>query len=58
MSKFNQQIANLQPSRSIVVMAKAKKMKASDPEIIDLAGGEPDFNTPEKISQELINWVN
>jgi len=57
MSKFNQQIASLQPSRSVVIMAKAKKMKATDPEIIDLAGGEPDFDTPEKISQELFKWI-
>ena len=39
-------------------MAKAKKLKAQDPEIIDLAGGEPDFDTPKKICDELFRQIN
>ena len=50
---YNQEISRLQPSRSIVFMGQAKKMKATDPSIIDLAGGEPDFDTPIKIREEL-----
>lgn len=53
MITYNQEISQLQPSRSIAFMAQAKQMKASDPSIISLAGGEPDFDTPLKISQEL-----
>lgn len=53
MIKYNREISGLQPSRSIAFMAQAKKMKATDPSIISLAGGEPDFDTPEKISLEL-----
>lgn len=55
---FNENIKSLKPSRSMVLMAKAKQMKAMDPEIIDLAGGEPDFDTPERIRAELIHWIN
>ena len=50
---YNQDISRLQASRSIVFMGQAKKMKAVDPSIIDLAGGEPDFDTPLKIREEL-----
>ena len=35
-------------------MAKAKKMKAEDPSILDFAGGEPDFATPERITNATI----
>lgn len=58
MDTFNLQIENLQPSKSMVVMAKAKKMQATDPDVIDLSGGEPDFDTPKKIQDELVHWVN
>ena len=57
MSVYNYQIENLQPSRSMVIMAKAKKMKTADPEIIDLAGGEPDFPTPATICEEMFRQV-
>ena len=53
MTGFNKEISQLQPSRSIAFMAQAKKMKATDPSIISLAGGEPDFDTPVKIREEL-----
>ena len=51
--QFNKQIQNLQPSRSIVFMGKAKQLQAKDPSVISLAGGEPDFDTPKAICEEL-----
>lgn len=54
---YNRQIAGLEPSRSMAVMAKAKKLKSQDPKIIDLAGGEPDFPTPAPICQEMFRQV-
>lgn len=53
MITYNNEISQLQPSRSIVFMAQAKQMKATDPSIISLAGGEPDFDTPVKIREEV-----
>ena len=53
MITYNKEISQLQPSRSIAFMAQAKQMKATDPSIISLAGGEPDFDTPVKIREEL-----
>lgn len=53
MTTYNNEISRLQPSRSIAFMAQAKQMKATDPSIISLAGGEPDFDTPVKIREEV-----
>lgn len=55
---LNHKIEGLAPSRSMVVMEKAKRMKQQDPQIIDLAGGEPDFDTPPRISMEMFRWVS
>ncbi len=55
---FNKNITAMAPSRSMLIMAKAKRMKAEDPEIIDLSGGEPDFATPDRICQEMFKYVS
>ena len=49
----NKLIEGLQPSRSIVFMGKAKQLQAKDKSVISLAGGEPDFDTPKAICEEL-----
>lgn len=50
-------IENLQPSRSMVFMAKAKQMQATDSSVINLAGGEPDFDTPKPICDEVVRQL-
>ena len=57
MLRFNREILGLQPSRSMTFMAKAKQLRAQDPEVVDLSGGEPDFDTPQKIRDELYRQV-
>ena len=54
---FNQYIEAITPSATIEVMAKVKKMRETDPEIIDLGVGEPDFDTPKKICDEMFKQV-
>lgn len=44
--KFNRDIASLPASASMVLMDKARSMKADGIDVISLAGGEPDFDTP------------
>jgi len=51
--QYNKLIESLQPSRSIVFMGKAKQLQAQDKSVISLAGGEPDFDTPKAICEEL-----
>lgn len=41
----------LKPSPTLAITAKAKALKASGRDIIALAAGEPDFNTPEAVCQ-------
>ncbi len=56
--EFNELINGLEPSRSMTFMAKAKQMQAKDSSVISLAGGEPDFDTPKAICEEMFKWVN
>ena len=51
---MNNRIENLKPSASLVFMKRAKEMQKKDPSVIGLAGGEPDFTTPARISMEAI----
>jgi len=54
---FNHNVTGLAPSASIQLMAKAKEMQAQGLNVINLAGGEPDFDTPAPITQEAITWL-
>jgi len=48
--RFNKEIEALQPSASIALMDKARSMKAAGVDVINLAGGEPDFDTPAAVT--------
>ena len=43
---FNREIESMQASTSVVLMEKAKAMQARGEHVINLAGGEPNFDTP------------
>lgn len=47
--EMNKYLQEIEPSVSAELMQKAKDMKAAGEDIIGLAGGEPDFDTPDKI---------
>ena len=49
---FNRNVTGLAPSASIEFMAKAKQMQEQGLNVINLAGGEPDFDTPAPIVEE------
>ena len=51
---MNERLDLMKPSTSMVFMAKAKEMKKTNPLVINLAGGEPDFPTPDRISMAAI----
>ena len=50
---FNRNVTGLAPSASIKFMAKAKQMQDQGLNVISLAGGEPDFDTPAPIVEEV-----
>lgn len=55
---MNRNIDRMKPSASVQLMQKAKQMKKVDSAVIDLAGGEPDFGTPAKITEATIRSLN
>ncbi len=57
MNKFNINIENLQASSSIQFMQLARRLKEEGKDIVDLAGGEPDFDTPKRIVDEAIKFL-
>ena len=55
--KFSENISRLQPSATIAVSTLAKRLRAEGRDIIDLSAGEPDFGTPEWISDGAIEGI-
>jgi len=49
MTKLNRRIAAIKPSATMAAEARATELKAAGVDIISLAAGEPDFDTPERI---------
>lgn len=54
MNDFNKVLVKIEGSNSINYMQKAKELEENNIEVIDLAGGEPDFDTPSKIKDVAI----
>ncbi len=49
--------AALQPSATLAVSGKAKRLKAAGKDVISFAAGEPDFRTPEHICEAAIRAI-
>ena len=45
---------NLNPSSTLAITAKAKKLKSEGCDIVNFAAGEPDFDTPDFIKDAAI----
>ncbi len=52
---FNQYIEKIEESKSISLMQKAAQFQAEGKEIINLTGGEPDFDTPAVIVEAAVH---
>lgn len=52
--EFNRLISNMEPSKSVTLLAKTKELQKTDPEILNLTGGEPDFPTPKAICDTVV----
>jgi len=50
----SKRMANIKPSPTLAVSAKAKAMKARGIDVIGFGAGEPDFDTPDHIKQAAI----
>ena len=51
MLKLNRRIAAIKPSATLAADARATEMKLAGIDVISLAAGEPDFDTPDHIKR-------
>lgn len=47
--KLAQRVAQITPSKTLAITAKAKELKSQGYDVVGLGAGEPDFNTPQHI---------
>jgi aspartate aminotransferase len=57
MSQIAQKIEQIRPSATIQVSMKAMELRAQGRDIVSLAAGEPDFDTPEHIREAAIEAI-
>lgn len=56
--KVSKKIANIAPSMTLAIDAKLKQMIADGVKVYGFGAGEPDFDTPEYISNAAIEAIN
>jgi len=54
---FSRKAQEMAPSLTLVIDAKAKKMKQDGIDVIGFGAGEPDFNTPDNIQNAAIDAI-
>ena len=52
--KLSLKAKQIEPSLTLAITAKAKKMKSEGIDVIGFGAGEPDFDTPENIQNAAI----
>jgi aspartate aminotransferase len=55
--QLSKRAANIQPSSTLAIAAKAKQMKAEGQDVIGFGAGEPDFDTPDYIKRAGIDAI-
>jgi len=55
--KVNKRIKSLVGSSTLAITARAKELKAQGKDIVNFAGGEPDFDTPDSIKDAAIKAI-
>ena len=50
-------LSRVKPSATLAADAKAKELKAQGKDVIGLAAGEPDFDTPDNIKEAAIKAI-
>ncbi|MCM8781080.1 MAG: pyridoxal phosphate-dependent aminotransferase, partial [Candidatus Omnitrophica bacterium] len=57
-TRLSERLKEIRPSSTLAITAKAKNLKSQGQDIISLAAGEPDFDTPEFIKEAAITAIN
>lgn len=55
---LSKRVQTIQPSPTLAIDAKAKKLKAQGIDVISFGTGEPDFDTPQNIKDFAIDAIN
>lgn len=56
--RISQRVKELKPSATLAIDAKAKEMIAKGVDVVNLGAGEPDFPTPELITQAAVSAIH
>ena len=54
---ISKKIKNITPSATLEISSKAKSLKKQGIDVVNFAGGEPDFDTPDYIKQAAIEAI-
>lgn len=57
-TQASNRIKKVKPSPTLAVTALAQQLRAEGRDVIGLAAGEPDFNTPDHVKQAAIEAIN
>jgi aspartate aminotransferase len=55
--RIAERLSKINPSATLAITSKAKKLKAEGKDIVSFAAGEPDFDTPDFIKEEAIQAI-
>ncbi len=55
--RLNSRVADMQPSATLAMSARAEEMRRQGHPVVALSAGEPDFDTPDPISEAGINAI-
>ncbi len=58
MLKINRRVSQLVASSTLAITARAKELRQQGVDVVNFAGGEPDFDTPDVIKQAAIAAIN
>ncbi|HEV2514612.1 MAG TPA: pyridoxal phosphate-dependent aminotransferase [Devosia sp.] len=58
MAFLSDALSRIQPSATVAINSKAVEMKRQGEDVISLAAGEPDFDTPEHVREAAIRAIN
>ena len=57
-TRLAERLKKINPSSTLAITSGAKKLKMEGKDIVNLAAGEPDFDTPDFIKEAAINAIN
>lgn len=57
MMECAKRVQKINPSTTLAITAKAKRLKAEGKEVINFGAGEPDFDTPDYIKEKAIQAI-